>query len=148
VKALVVGLGSSHRGDDASGPEVVAEVAALRLPDVEVMVMADPAALLDLPRSVDLLVLVDAMRSGAAPGQVAVLTEGELPPGTAANTHELGLADVIELARALDRVPPRLVIVAIEAAHFDHGMPMSSAVQEAVPAAVRTVVEVLGAAGG
>jgi hydrogenase maturation protease len=119
----------------------------LGLPDVEVMVMADPTALLDLPAA-DVLVLVDAMRSGAAPGRVAVLDEGEVPPGSAANTHDLGLADVIGLARALDRVPAQLVVVAIEAAHFDHGVPMSTAVRDAVPAAVRAVVDVLGAAGG
>jgi hydrogenase maturation protease len=148
MKALVVGLGSSDRGDDAAGPEVAAAVAALDLPDVEVMVLPDPTALLDLLQPVDVLLLVDAMRSGAAPGRVAVLDEGEVPPGTAANTHDLGLADVIGLARALDRVPSQLVIVAIEAAHFDQGVPMSTAVQEALPAAVRAVVDVLGAAGG
>jgi hydrogenase maturation protease len=140
VTALVVGLGSPDRGDDAVGPAVAAGVAALGLSGVEVMVRADPSALVDLMDSHDVVVLVDAMRSGAVPGQVAVMEAGQAPVGIASGTHDLGLGEVIELARVLDRLPPRVVIVAIEAADFDHGEPMSPAVELAVPAAVRAVV--------
>ena len=39
-----------------------------------------------------------------------------------------GLAAVVELGRALGRLPRRRVVVGIESGRFDHGDPMSDAV--------------------
>ena len=57
----------------------------------------------------------------------------------AGGTHALGLAAVVELARSLDLLPKRLVVVGIEAGQFDHGAPMSEAVQAALPTATDAV---------
>jgi len=46
----------------------------------------------------------------------------------------------VELARALGRLPPRLLLVGVEAKRFDHGTPMSDAVAAAVPAAAAAVL--------
>lgn len=153
MRALVVGLGSPDRGDDAVGPEVAARVGALGLPGVDVIVHEDPTALVDLMPGIDQLVVVDAMRSGRPPGTVAVLETGAgRPPldarvgSSAAGTHGIGLAAAIELARALERLPGRIVVVAVEASGFDHGAEMSSRVAAAVPDAVMAAVAAL--AGG
>jgi hydrogenase maturation protease len=153
--ALVVGLGSVDRGDDGVGPTVADLVAAAvgGFDDVRVVVHEDPTALVDLMAGHSAVVLVDAARSGAPPGTVTVHRLGPDSPALAARTdpgaagtHGLGLAGALELARVLDRLPPRVSVVGIEAAGFEHGADLSPAVAGAVPDAVAAVLTCLAEA--
>ncbi len=152
VRPLVVGLGSVDRGDDAVGPAVARAVGALGIVGVRVVEHEDPTSLLDLWAGHDVVVVVDAVRSGRPVGTVRHLETGERRPampesawaGTGwGGTHDFGVGRMVELARALRRLPARLVIVGIEASSFDHGVPLSPAVAEAVDRAVSEVVAVL-----
>ena len=73
---LVVGLGSPDRGDDAVGGDVARAVAALALPDVEVVEHEDPTDLIELFSGRSLVVVVDAVLSGTATGAVRVIETG------------------------------------------------------------------------
>jgi hydrogenase maturation protease len=152
---LVVGLGSPDRGDDAVGPAVARAVAARGLRGVRVLEHEDPTDLIALWAGCDAVVVVDAVRTGAAAGTVSVLETGSgrppLPDSAWAGagrggTHALGLASAVELARALRRLPERVTVVGVEAAGFAHAAPLSPAVAAAVPRAVAAVVEAAGAA--
>jgi len=48
------------------------------------------------------------------------------------STHAFGVADAIELARALDRLPPHLDVYAVEGVEFGLGTPLTPAVQRAI----------------
>ena len=150
----MVGLGSPDRGDDAVGTEVAGAVAALGLPHAEVLVHEDPTDLIELWSGCDPVVVIDAVRSGAAAGTLTVLEAGaglEQLPWSAARwagrggTHAFGVAEAIELARALHRLPPRLTLVGIEARAFEHGAPLSPEVAAAIPGAVDAVVRAVTA---
>jgi hydrogenase maturation protease len=150
---LVVGLGSPDRGDDAIGIDVARGVAALALPDVEVVGHEDATDLIELWRGCARVVVVDAVRSGAPPGALRVLQTGAaldpLPESAWAPTgrggrHAFGLAAAIELARALRRLPAQVVVVGVEAEGCERGEPLSPAVAAAVPEAVNAVVAVIG----
>ncbi|CAI9404167.1 hydrogenase maturation protease [Nocardioides sp. T2.26MG-1] len=151
MTALVVGLGDPARGDDGVGFAIARAVAARALPGVSVLVRRDPATLLDLWCGHAPVVVVDAVRSGAAPGTTHRLVVGPgqppLPAGSWASsgrgTHAFGLAAVVELARALHRLPEQLVVIGVEAASFGHGDPLSDPVRQAVPAVADLVVELL-----
>ncbi len=152
-RVLVVGIGSPDRGDDAVGPSVARAVAARGLHGVEVVEHEDPTALLDLWTGHDLVIVVDAVRSGSPAGTLHELETGacadvtRLPPGDPprhGGTHAVGVLTVVELARALGRLPPRLVVLGIEATGFEHGAPLSAPVSAAVPRAVDRAVAVLG----
>lgn len=150
--ALVVGLGSPERGDDAVGTAVARAVAALALPGVEVVEHEDPTGLVELWSGRDPVVVVDAVWSGAAPGTLHVLVTGALHPPLAepawartgrGGTHAFGLAAAIELARVLRRLPRSVVLVGVQAEAFEHGTPLTPDVAAAVPAAVEAVVEAI-----
>jgi hydrogenase maturation protease len=146
-------LGSPDRGDDALGPAVARSVAAL-LPGLEVLEHEDPTGLLDLWAGHSPVVVVDAVRSGAVAGTLHRLETGATgpPPSAGAwassghgSTHAFGLAEMVELGRALGRLPDRLVVVGVEAEQFDHGAPLSPRVAAAVPVAAAGVCDALGA---
>ena len=148
--ALVVGLGGPDRGDDAVGVEVASRVAALGLPRVAVLVHEDPTDLIELWSGRELVVVVDAVRSGAAAGTLVILETGPglgpLPHSArvrrlrGGGTHSWGVAAAVELARVLGRLPPRLTLVGIEARSFEQGAPLSPEVLAALPRAVEAVV--------
>jgi len=82
----------------------------------------DPAAIMDAWSGADRAVLVD--------------TETPLPIAVhLASTHGMGAAEAIELARSLDRLPPRLLVYGIEGTDFHPGRPMSGPVADAVEVA-------------
>ena len=144
---LVIGLGSPDRGDDAVG-SAVARAVATRRPEVKVVDHEDPTALLDLWAGHSPVVVVDAVRSGAQAGTVHWLETGPASPPVRTRagmrslhggTHAVGLAEMVELGRALGRLPARLVVVGIEAERFDHGAPLTPRVAAAVPVAATRV---------
>jgi hydrogenase maturation protease len=148
--ALVVGLGSPDRGDDAVGGHVARAVAALPDTEVETLEHQDPTDLIELWVGREVVVVVDAVCSGAAAGTLHVLQTGAAHPPlpeTAwtrtgrGGTHAFGLAAAVELARVLRRLPARVTVVGVEAESFEAGAPLSPAVVAAVPGAVAAVQE-------
>jgi hydrogenase maturation protease len=140
--AIVIGIGNPDRGDDAVGVQVARQVASQR-PDVLALEFDDPSEAIDAWEPEDTVVVADANSSGGRPGDIHVVDvfEQRLPAGnwSAGGTHALGLAAVVELARTLDLLPKRLVVVGVEAGQFNDGAPMSQDVKAAVPAATDAV---------
>ena len=135
---IVIGVGNELRGDDAVGLEVVRRLAASGLPQDVVLVEAggDPAALVECwgPGAADDAIVVDAACSGAPAGTIRRFDAlaGPLPAGLrAASTHALGVAEAIEIARALRRLPRSLVVHAIEGERFELGEGLSPSVERA-----------------
>jgi hydrogenase maturation protease len=143
---IVIGLGNPDRGDDAVGVQVARQVAA-ECTDVLTLEFDDPSEALDAWDQEDTVILADAISSGSEPGSIHVVDvhEQRLPTRnwSAGGTHALGLAAVVELARSLDMLPRRLVVVGVEAGQFAHGAPLSEAVRAAVPAAAEAVLTVI-----
>lgn len=151
-RATVIGIGNADRGDDAVGLHVARRVAAEN-PDLRVVELADPSEALAVWTPEEVVVVVDAFTSGGDPGDIQVFdaVARTLPTGSWASggTHAFGIAAVVELGRALGRLPRRLLVVGVEGGRFDRGTPMSDPVAAAVPAAARAVLgAVAGGQGG
>ena len=148
MNACVVGVGNDLRGDDAAGLVVLRLLegslpAGVRTIPCE----GEPVALLSSWEGCDTVIVVDATRSGAAPGTVRRIPAHERPLPEElgrSSTHVLGVAEAVELARALGRLPARAIVYGIEGADFDAGAPLSPAVQAAaavVAASIRRELE-------
>lgn len=131
VGTLVVGLGNGHRGDDAAGLRV-AELVRARAPNLRVLAIeGDPSVLIEAWAGADLTIIIDAIE-GAHPGRVHRIEPedepviGRLPSAT--SSHAIGLGEVIELARSIGRLPPRMVVFGIEGGSFDLGTRISAPV--------------------
>jgi hydrogenase maturation protease len=132
----VIGIGNRWRGDDGAGLE-----AAGRLGGVELE--GEPIRIVDALGDADEVVIVDAVSSDAAPGAVHVFDAGSEPLPVelfgSPSTHALGLAEAIEIARSLGRLPTRLRVYGIEGAQFGHGRGLSPEVEAAVDRVLREV---------
>jgi hydrogenase maturation protease len=137
-RRLVLGIGNSDRGDDGAGRAVIRHLRGT-LPDDVTLAQetGEVTSLLAQLASVDAAYLIDACASGAAPGTIQRFDAAvaALPQQWfATSTHGLGLAEAIELARALGQLPPSCIVYAIEGACFDAGAPLTPAVADAVAA--------------
>lgn len=138
MTVLVFGLGHPDRGDDAVGLLVADGLRCRALPEVEVRRLeGSPLELLGSLGYAGDVIVIDAVRAPAAPGLVRCFdaVAGRLPArGSTGGTHDASLADAIELARVLGRMPARLVVYGVCGAAFDVGDTMTPAVRDAAHA--------------
>ena len=143
---LVIGLGNELRHDDGAGVEIArllrepAERAGIEVREMQ----GEPLSLLDGWRHCGSLIVVDTMRSGAAPGTIRRIdvTDEPLPAMLdASSTHAVGIGEAIELARTLDRLPPRVIVYAVEGRRFDAGLGLSEALTAVVPKLATIVLD-------
>lgn len=144
--AAVIGIGNPYRRDDGVGPAVVAEVERLHLPGVRIVFSdGEPAGLIDAWSEAALAIVVDAVRcEPSTPGRIHRSTVDNVPAVGQTSSHGMGIPEAVLLARALERMPGRLVVFAVEADDLDFGVGLSSAVTRAVPDVVHAIVDELG----
>lgn len=151
AEVLVIGMGNEYARDDAVGLLVARALEAQVRPGVKVLEQSgEGAALLEAWKGSGLVIVIDAARSGAAPGTLHRFDAGRDPlPARSfrGSTHAFGLYEAVEVARSLSQLPRRLIVYAIEGCDFSAGIGLSPDLKRAIPAAVRAVTgEIEGSA--
>ncbi len=150
----IIGLGSPH-GDDQIGWELVRLLEGAVAVDESWQLHTCATVggeLLEFWKDAELAIIVDAVRGTAQPGTLHRL---ELHPQhdlsvqstvQALTSHGLGLPELVELAKALDILPPRLVLLGVEIASCAPFEPLSAPVRAKLPDLVRSVRAEVGTA--
>jgi len=143
----VIGIGNEFRGDDAAGLRVVRRLEKSGCRGVSFRVLdGEATALMDAMDGCFAVVLVDAVQSGEPPGTVMCWEQADalpLGPALRCSTHAMGLAEALQLARALGRLPQHLAVIGIEGERFDPGTPLSETIERAVPEAAQRLERLL-----
>jgi hydrogenase maturation protease len=148
-KTLILGLGNVLLTDEAVGPVVVGRLAAESEgdPDLRFLDGGTLSFTLAVPiEECERLIVVDAAALGEPPGSVRVF-EGEAMDRQlsrhAKSVHEVSLADLMDMARLTDRLPPRRALIGIEPALVDWGDGLTAQVAASVPLAMAEVRRLL-----
>ncbi len=148
-RVVVIGVGNALRGDDGVGLAVAEEVRARAADAVAVRVCEEePSRLIDALGDADVALIVDAVSTGAAGGSVHRLDASKeaLPAHELrSSTHALGIAETLELARALGRLPERTVVFGVEGLDFTAHEGLTSPVADGVARAATAVLEEVAA---
>jgi hydrogenase maturation protease len=156
--SVIVCVGNSLAGDDAAGVAVYEALAPRSLPPgvgLRFLGLGGIALLDDLVEAhgkTSLLVVVDAVQLGAAPGTVHVMEWDAIPEaaGAAVSLHGIGIRETITIGRALypEFMPGRIVLVGIEGQRFDIlGAEMTPPVAAAIDEAVFQVMNLIPGTG-
>ena len=143
---LVLGLGNVLCSDDGAGPAAVERLAArwqtppgVRVADGGTLGLS----LLALLAEAEDVLLVDAVNvPGLAAGTVVRL-EGEDVPAASRNqlsVHQVGVADLLDALRLLDRLPRRLTLLGVVPASIELGYGCTPTVTGALDGLVDAVV--------
>ncbi|MEO5337650.1 MAG: hydrogenase maturation protease [Magnetospirillum sp. WYHS-4] len=138
---LIVGVGNRFRSDDGAGPRVVDLLLAQ---GIEAMELAgEGAELIESWAGASDVVVIDAAKSGAKPGTVYRFEAARkpLPAGFFHySTHQFGVAEAIETARALGRLPASMTVYGIEGRCFSFGEDLSPSVAAACEAVAAEII--------
>jgi hydrogenase maturation protease len=162
-RILIAGMGNILRRDDGFGVEVAKRLANREEPlltdehgHVKVIEVGIGGIHLaqELMAGYDLLVVVDAIERGSAPGTVHILEAevsdlAEWPEvdrqDFLADMHYATPSKALILAKALDCLPPKVFIVGCQPADAaDIGIGLSDPVEQAIGAAVREIEKIVG----
>ena len=133
---LVIGIGNAYRGDDAIGLAVARHLKERAPRDLEILeATGECTSLIEYWKDARVVILVDALQSGTRPGKISrFCPQSQRFPTRFSrhSTHALGIGEAIELARAMNRLPPCLIIYGIEGKDFQAGFGLSPEVAAAV----------------
>ena len=108
----------------------------------------EPTRLIELWSGADTAVVVGAVSAAPTACRRIRRISAQHPAATAqgiANTHGVGLGHAVTLGRALDLMPRKLLLYAVEVADTHDGIGMSADVAAVVPDVVREVAALLEA---
>lgn len=112
---LVVGVGSPH-GDDQVGWRLADQLARGPSARIEAVAVKVPIDLIECLEGREALVVIDAARTGRSPCEITRLDwpEDRLETTCDRSTHGFGVAGALALAETLGRLPPKVVLLAVE----------------------------------
>lgn len=144
IHVLIIGVGNPFKRDDGVGPAVASDVRAKAGPGARVLIRAGEGTdLIESWTPEDEVIIVDAMHSGAEPGTILRIDAlaGPFPVEKfRLSSHSFGVAEAIEVARAIQRLPRSLVVFGVEISDLDDGEGLSDRVAASVPEAVAMVL--------
>jgi hydrogenase maturation protease len=171
MKTLIIGLGNPILGDDGVGwvvAEQIRTALANHMPSAlppsragggaggEGNIEVDTASLgglslMERLTGSECVILIDSIFTGKKPvGTVSQFTLGDLPDlsaGHSASAHDTSLRNALNVGRSMHIELPEdgnVIIIAIEAENvYDFGQELSPAVAQAVPQAVKTILDLL-----
>ena len=150
MTTLVLGLGNPILRDDAVGLLVAEQLRPLLADQAGIEVGVDywgGLRLMERMVGFDRAIVIDAIRSGAEPGTMQILSPGELPTQRSSSAHDVNLLTALKLGRQAGAVLPeneRITLLAIEAVDTTNfGEELTPEVAAAIPQAIQTVLKML-----
>lgn len=146
---LVLGVGNTLLTDEGVGVHVINRLQE-QFADKPGVTFVDGGtlsfSLAGLLAEHDQLIVVDAARTGEVPGSVVCYEGSDMDrylTGDRQSVHEVGLTDLLDIARLSDHYPEKRALVGIKPENLDWGEQPSRPVAEAIPLAVRSVIDLI-----
>jgi len=150
AKTLILGIGNPILGDDRVGHLLVQELCSY-ISDPEIELKETSLAGLNLSELLsgfDSAIVIDAIQSGGAPGEVHCLQPRDfhIEKVNQYDQHSTGLLQAIEIGKALGwPMPENITIVAIEAGDVtSFSDDLTPDVAKAIPVALKIILDLLG----
>jgi hydrogenase maturation protease len=141
--ALVLGFGNVLLSDDGAGVRLVERLRSELAPDAAEFVDAGTLSfsLLSYVEAADSMLVIDAADLDSSPGAIG-LFEGAamdefLKTSRRRTVHEVGLLDLLDMARLRDCLPNQRALLCIQPGRIDWCEALSAPVAQAMPEAAR-----------
>jgi len=146
---LVLGIGNTVMSDDGVGVKVVQLLQQnYRFPANVAIIDGGTLGLDLLPKfeGVSHLIMVDAVETGGKPGTCVRLAGEELPVAleTKISPHQMGLKDLLAVARLMGHNPAEMVLIGIQPGSIEMDTELTAEVAAQVEKMIAAVVVELG----
>lgn len=148
-RTLVLGIGNTLLSDEGLGIHLL-EYLRARHPEIPGVSWVDGGTLsftlAPLIEEHENLIVLDAAQLNRAPGAIRLLTGAEMDAFVGhgkRSVHEVGLIDLLTIARLQERLPERRALLGIQPAEFGWGDHPGAAVSRAIPEAAAQVLNLI-----
>ena len=143
-KIVIIGFGNLLMGDDGAGIQAAQALMTASLPGNVEVIDGGVASfeILDEVRSVDHIILIDALAAGGQPGEIYHLLSEKLDnlkTIQGLSLHEFTLIDSLRLAKALGPMPP-ILIYGIEPADVSFRWGLTTVVEQALQRLIPMII--------
>ncbi len=148
MKTLVLGLGNILLKDEGVGVRVIERLQAeYTFPD-DVLVLDGGTLGLDLLAYIEdhsRIVIVDAVKAGKETGTLIRLVNDEIPAflGPKVSPHQVGLQDLLALAKLRGHFPDEVILWGVQADIFEPGLELNPPIAAQVDSLCARVLEEL-----
>lgn len=125
-KVVYMGIGNILRGDDGTGPELVARLSEKGLCTVDAGTVPENHIRSVTRFDPDTVIIVDAVHLDREPGAVELLDRNDIKGGTGFTTHSL--SPVLVMERLEEETGAGVFLLAIQPGSIEFGAPLSPAV--------------------
>lgn len=141
--ALVIGVGNELRKDDAAGLIAARKLKTYSNIKADVMESdGDGAKLMEMWKDYDNVILIDAVSFNTKPGTIHILDAGkERFPKEASihSSHLFSVAEAIETARVLGKLPESITVYGIEGKSYELGTEVSGEVRNGIDEVINLI---------
>ena len=146
---LVLGIGNTLLSDEGIGIHVINYLRQMH-PAPEGVTYLDGGTLsftlASAIEDADHLIVVDAAQIGGPPGSVTCMTGSGMDSflgTTKRSVHEVGLLDLLDIARLTETLPANRALIGIQPDVIDWGEHPTAAVSSAIPAAAEYIKDLI-----
>jgi len=149
IRTLVLGIGNTLLSDEGIGVHVIEFLRQQQAAPEGVVYLDGGTLSFTLAGEVedaDNLIVVDAAQLGDPPGTVLCMTGCRMDQFLGSgrrSVHEVGLLDLLDIARLTDTLPENRALVGIQPGSIDWGEQPTAAVSAAIPVAADQINNLL-----
>ncbi len=152
MRAVVLGIGNIILSDEAVGVRAVEALqAGWDLPEGVGAIDGGTSGmeLIEDLSHLDFLLVLDAVRTGAAPGTLARIDGDAIPVffRSKLSPHQIALPDVLASLELLNAMPKEIVVIGVEFESLELGLEMTPAVAAQVPVVAAMAADELARRG-
>jgi hydrogenase maturation protease len=151
TKTLVLGIGNNLLTDEGAGIHVIQHLREI-CPESPEITFLDGGTLSFVLASElavhERLIIVDAAQMGLKPGEIACFEGADMDSylkGNRKSVHEVGLTDLLDIARLSGHFPQKRALIGIQPLSLDWGEAPTAAVAAAVPEAASMILSLITA---
>ena len=138
MRAVVLGVGNIILSDEAAGVRAVEALERGWLLPQNVMAIDGGTSGMEMIEDlsdVDLLIVLDVIKTGAAPGTVVKISGDEIPVffRNKLSPHQIAVPDVLASLELLDAMPREIMVLGVEFISLELGLEMTPTIAEKVP---------------
>jgi hydrogenase maturation protease len=152
MRAVVLGIGNTILTDEAAGVRAVEALElAYKVPDNVLVIDGGTSGMemIEDLSNIDFLIVIDVVKTGAAPGTVVEIADHEIPIffRNKLSPHQIGLPDVLASLELLDAIPKEILVIGVEPISLELGMEMTPTIAAKIPQLVDLAAAQLKARG-
>jgi len=147
-KFLILGIGNKFRSDDGAGVVAAEKVKQLGMDKFDVKILdGEGSEIMEAWKDYDDVIIIDAVQKNGSAGKIHEINANDMVLKSDFfnySSHAFGLAEAINVAKVMDKLPKFLIVYGIEGDHFQFDTKLTAKVEKAVNETVLLIKERFG----